>query len=73
VTTKRTEALSSQGATRRRQGAMGTSCTGRGFILTQERNFFTVRTVLRWNNLLRDVVESSLLEFFKMQSDRVLY
>jgi len=33
------EALSLQGATLRRQRAMGTSCTGRGFISTWERNF----------------------------------
>jgi len=32
--TDRVESLSSQGATWRRQGATGASCTGRGFIST---------------------------------------
>lgn len=36
------------------------------------RTYFTMRTKNDWNNLLRDVGQSSLLEVFKLQLDRVL-
>jgi len=32
----------------------------------RKRKFFTVRTINKWNNLLRDVVESPSLEVFNM-------
>ncbi|KAK4827174.1 hypothetical protein QYF61_015136 [Mycteria americana] len=41
------------------------------FHLSIRNNFFAVRTINRWNNLLRDVVESPSLEVFKIQLDRV--
>jgi len=39
VATRRTEALPSQETTQKEQGAMGSGCTGRGFILVLDRNF----------------------------------
>lgn len=35
-------------------------------LLTIRENFFTMRTINHWNNLLRDIVESPSLEVFKM-------
>lgn len=53
---------------------------GSGYKLQQERfnlnvikNCFTVRTVSRWNDLPREVVESPSLEVFKMHLNRVLH
>jgi len=50
-----------------------------GYKLHQERfhfdignKCFTVRTIIHWNNVPRDVVKSPSLEVFKMQLDRVL-
>lgn len=40
MSTKRSEALSSQGVTRRKQGETGTSCT-RNLISTEERHFYS--------------------------------
>ena len=34
--------------------------------------FFTVRTIIHWNNLPRDVVDFPPLEVFKMRLDRVV-
>jgi len=42
------------------------------FHLNVRKTFFIVRMINHWNNLPRDVVESPLLEVFKMQQDRVL-
>lgn len=41
VNTERSEALSSQGVTWRKQGATGTSCTRRSFISTEEIYFYS--------------------------------
>lgn len=51
------KALSSQGASWRRQGATCTSCT---------RRVFTVTTTILWNNLPSDVVQSPLPEVFRV-------
>lgn len=61
--------FSSEAATWRGQGVAGVSCTKREFILIEERYFFTAKTIIHWNNLSRDIVESILLEIFKMQRD----
>ncbi|KFQ85542.1 hypothetical protein N337_02885, partial [Phoenicopterus ruber ruber] len=42
------------------------------FHLNRRQTFFTVRIINHWNNLPRDVAETSLLEVFKMGLDRVL-
>ncbi|KAK4805622.1 hypothetical protein QYF61_022380 [Mycteria americana] len=42
------------------------------FRLDIRNTFFTVRTIIHWNNLPRDVVESPLMEVFKMRLDKVL-
>lgn len=34
--------------------------------------FFTVKIIFQWNDLPRDMVESLLLEVFKIQLDRML-
>lgn len=54
------------------EGLTSTSCTKRCFILIQEKNFFAVRAISQWHSFTMDVVESLLLEIFKMQLDRVL-
>lgn len=50
-------------------GARGKSCTNTGFIMMQE--FLTVRSVIHWNNLPRDVVESPSPKVFRMWLDRM--
>lgn len=41
------------------------------FYLNTRKRFFTVGTVIQWNNLPKDVVKSLLLEVFKMQFVRM--
>ncbi|KAK4832107.1 hypothetical protein QYF61_020734 [Mycteria americana] len=45
---------------------------GESFHLNIRKKFFTVRTIVHWNNLPRDTVKSPSLEVFEMQLDRVL-
>jgi len=52
---------------------------GNGYKLRQERfhhyirtKFFTVRTIIHGNHFPSDMLESPLLEVFKMQLDRML-
>lgn len=45
---------------------------GERFILYIRKKFFTERTMNHYNNLLRNRMESSALEVFKMKLDRVL-
>ncbi|KFP51642.1 hypothetical protein N323_13075, partial [Cathartes aura] len=42
------------------------------FHLDIRKNVFTARTIIHWNNLPKDVVESPSLEVSKMRLDRVL-
>ena len=42
------------------------------FQLDTRGKFFTTRTISRWNNLLREVVDSPTLDTFKIRLDRVL-
>ncbi|KAK4810858.1 hypothetical protein QYF61_008830 [Mycteria americana] len=42
------------------------------FRLDTRGKFFTMRTISRWNNLPREVVDSPILDPFKIQLDRVL-
>lgn len=42
------------------------------FNLDIRKNFFAVSIDIHWNNLPGDVVESPLLQVFKMQMDKVL-
>lgn len=41
-------------------------------FLDARSKFFIVRIITKWHNFPRDMVESSLLEIFKLQVDRVL-
>ena len=36
------------------------------------KNFFTVRVVMHWNRLLREVVDAPFLETFKVRQDQAL-
>jgi len=42
------------------------------FYLVIRKKFFTVGTIIHWNNLPRDVVVSPLMEVFKMRLEGVL-
>lgn len=42
------------------------------FYLDSTKMFFTERTIFLWNNLLRDVVESLLMEVFQNTVDQVI-
>jgi len=42
------------------------------FCLSIRKTFFTMKTISQCNNPPRDVVESTSLEIFKMQLDRML-
>jgi len=42
------------------------------FNLDVREKFFTVRAIVHWNSLPRDVVDAPSLEVFRIQLDRVL-
>jgi len=65
------EAIFSQGATWRRQRAMGTKLHPERFNLDIRKKYFTMRTIVHWSNL--PMVESPLLVVFKMRLDRALH
>lgn len=60
-----------QGATWRRQAALGTSCTWRGFVSTRDTSVLQ-REQSSLNNLPRDTVESPSLEAYERQLDSAL-
>jgi len=45
----------------------------RKFRLNMRKNFFPLRVTEHWNRLLREAVESSSLEIFKIRLDKILY
>jgi len=42
------------------------------FQLYTRGEFFTMKTIIHWNNLLREVVDSPALDTFKIQLDRLM-
>lgn len=64
--------LPSYGVTRRRKGSNGYKLLKERFHPDIRNTFFAVRTIIWWNNVPRDVVESSSMEVFKLWLDRVL-
>lgn len=72
VATKRTEAVSSQWATQRRQGALDSRCTRRGFTLISEWNFSEWKQSMTGTTSPRMWWNPPLLQVFKMWLDMVL-
>lgn len=70
MATKRMEALLTRSRTEKTRGRVS-NLHWETFHLDLGKKFFTVRAIIHWNNIPRDV-GSQTLEVFKMQLDRML-